>query len=111
MRRWRTGSFAPGRQGRADGGLSGQDESAGHRERAGRSARAADDAAQGDARLRPRPPVLAGGRQVAALRVRWEREKRKQKEEPPKKPKRRTTKAAAEPAPPVPEAAGRPAKR
>jgi len=49
--------------------------------------------------------------QVAALRVRWEREKRKQKEEPPRKPKRRTTKAAAEPAPPVPEASGRPAKR
>jgi translation initiation factor IF-2 len=51
--------------------------------------------------------------QVAALRVRWEREKRKQKtEEPAKKPKRRTAKAAAaaEVVPPVAEAA-KPAKR
>ncbi|PYP40126.1 MAG: hypothetical protein DMD43_09135, partial [Gemmatimonadetes bacterium] len=50
--------------------------------------------------------------QVAALRVRWEREKRKQKEEPPKKPKRRAAKAAAaEPAPPPAEPAVRPSKR
>ena len=49
--------------------------------------------------------------QVAALRVRWEREKRKQKsEEPAKKPKRRTTKAA-EPAPPTVDTTARPSKR
>ena len=52
--------------------------------------------------------------QVAALRVRWEREKRKQKtEEPAKKPKRRTTKAAAaaEPAAPPADASAKPSKR
>jgi translation initiation factor IF-2 len=49
--------------------------------------------------------------QVAALRVRWEREKRKQKQEPGKKPKRRSAKAAAaEPAAAVSEPA-RPSKR
>ncbi len=51
--------------------------------------------------------------QVAALRVRWEREKRKQKTEAPaKKPKRRTTKtAAAEPVAPSPDSAAKPSKR
>ena len=53
--------------------------------------------------------------QVAALRVRWEREKRKQKsEEPAKKPKRRTTKAAtaaAEPVAPPADTAAKPSKR
>jgi translation initiation factor IF-2 len=51
--------------------------------------------------------------QVAALRVRWEREKRKQKSDAPAaKPKRRTkAAAAAEAAPPVPEAAAKPSKR
>jgi len=52
--------------------------------------------------------------QVAALRVRWEREKRKKAEEPAKKPKRRTTKTAAaaavEAPAPVAEAA-KPSKR
>ena len=50
--------------------------------------------------------------QVAAVRVRWEREKRKAKAEPEKKPaKRRTTKAAAaEPPPPV-DTSVRPSKR
>jgi translation initiation factor IF-2 len=52
--------------------------------------------------------------QVAALRVRWEREKRKQKtDEPAKKPKRRTTKAAAaaEPVAPPADSAAKPSKR
>jgi translation initiation factor IF-2 len=50
--------------------------------------------------------------QVAALRVRWEREKRKKAEEPAKKPKRRATKAAAaEPPPPVADAGAKPSKR
>jgi translation initiation factor IF-2 len=52
--------------------------------------------------------------QVAALRVRWEREKRKQKaEEPAKKPKRKSTKVAAkaEPEAPAVELAGKPSKR
>jgi len=50
--------------------------------------------------------------QVAALRVRWEREKRKKAEEPAKKPKRRVTKAvAAEAPPPVAEAGAKPSKR
>jgi len=51
--------------------------------------------------------------QVAALRVRWEREKRKQKtEEPAKKPKRRTTKAAATAEPVAPPAdTAKPSKR
>src|SRR5687767_16038636 len=62
MPRSRTESFAPARRGRADGGLSGQDESAGSRERIGRGLGAADDAAQGNARLRPRSPVLPRGR-------------------------------------------------
>ena len=52
--------------------------------------------------------------QVAAVRLRWEREKRKLAAQPdePKKPKRRTTKAAAEAAPvaPVPTEA-KPSKR
>ncbi|MGH7559969.1 MAG: translation initiation factor IF-2 N-terminal domain-containing protein, partial [Gemmatimonadales bacterium] len=49
--------------------------------------------------------------QVAAVRVRWEREKRKRSAEPEKKPaRRRTTKAAADPAAAA-EPAGRPAKR
>ena len=47
--------------------------------------------------------------QVAAVRVRWERERRKKKSEEPAKPKRRTVKKAAEPAP-EPQAA-KPAKR
>ena len=51
--------------------------------------------------------------QVAALRVRWEREKRKQKSDAPAaKPKRRTkAAAAAEAAPPAPETAAKPSKR
>ena len=50
--------------------------------------------------------------QVAALRVRWEREKRKQKSDAPAaKPKRRTKAAAAEAAPPAPEPAAKPSKR
>src|SRR5687768_11418857 len=51
--------------------------------------------------------------QVAALRVRWEREKRKQKSDAPAaKPKRRTkAAAAAEAAPPAPEPAAKPSKR
>ncbi|NOT07533.1 MAG: hypothetical protein HOP28_04920, partial [Gemmatimonadales bacterium] len=51
--------------------------------------------------------------QVAAVRVRWEREKRKKVEEPAKKPKRRVTKAAvAKEEPPAPvESAARPSKR
>ena len=51
--------------------------------------------------------------QVAALRVRWEREKRKQKSDAPAaKPKRRTkAAAAAEAAPPAPESAAKPSKR
>src|SRR5262245_28665018 len=52
--------------------------------------------------------------QIAAIRVRWEREKRKQRTEEPAKPKRRTTKKAAA-AVPEPEApskdAGKPSKR
>jgi translation initiation factor IF-2 len=50
--------------------------------------------------------------QVAALRVRWERERRKLRtEEPAKKPKRRTAKTAAEPAPPPVDTSARPSKR
>ncbi len=50
--------------------------------------------------------------QVAAIRVRWERDKRKKSDEPAKKPKRRTVKAAAaEPAPPPPEPTAKPSKR
>jgi translation initiation factor IF-2 len=51
--------------------------------------------------------------QVAALRVRWEREKRKQKSDAPAaKPKRRTkAAAAAEAAPAAPESAAKPSKR
>jgi translation initiation factor IF-2 len=51
--------------------------------------------------------------QVAALRVRWEREKRKQKSDAPAaKPKRRTkAAAAAEAAPPAAEATAKPSKR
>src|SRR5262245_45700566 len=51
--------------------------------------------------------------QIAAIRVRWEREKRKLRAEEPAKPKRRTTKkaaAVAEPEPPVKET-GKPSKR
>ena len=51
--------------------------------------------------------------QVAALRVRWEREKRKQKSDAPAaKPKRRTkAAAAAEVAPPAAETSAKPSKR
>ncbi len=50
--------------------------------------------------------------QVAALRVRWERERRKKAPEPAKKPKRRVTKAAtAEPVTPPPDLAVKPSKR
>ena len=51
--------------------------------------------------------------QIAAVRVRWEREKRKQRAEEPAKPKRRATKKAAvvaEPEAPAKEA-GKPSKR
>ncbi len=50
--------------------------------------------------------------QVAALRVRWEREKRKKAPEPAKKPKRKVAKAVeAEPAPPPADTAAKPSKR
>ena len=47
--------------------------------------------------------------QVAAVRVRWERERRKKKTAEPAKPRRRTTKKAAPPEPEAP--AAKPAKR
>jgi translation initiation factor IF-2 len=50
--------------------------------------------------------------QVAALRVRWEREKRKKAPEPAKKPKRRVSKVAdAEPVAPPPDPSAKPSKR
>ena len=50
--------------------------------------------------------------QIAAIRVRWEREKRKQRAEEPAKPKRRVAKKAPEPAPePESKAGAKPSKR